>query len=75
MGVVAFVAMLAVALAAWQAARTPANEWKVIRVCGRYTYTVPAEYARQFKKGTEKDCGISPAKPHPKRDKVGGVEL
>ena len=67
--------MLAVALASCQADRAPADKWKVIRVCDRAPWTVPAEYAREVKKGAEKDCGIFPAKPHPKRGKFGGLEL
>ncbi len=72
---VALVAMLAVALASCQADRAPADKWKVIRVCDRASWTVPAENAREIKKGAEKDCGIFPAKPHPKRGKFGGLEL
>jgi hypothetical protein len=44
----------------------PEHSHKVIRLCDRVTWTVPAEDARQIKRGAEKDCGIFPPK-HPRR--------
>ncbi len=69
--VVAFLTLLVIALASSQADRAPSSatdKWKVIRVCDRAAWAVPAEYARVIKEGAEKDCGIFPAKkPHPAR--------
>jgi hypothetical protein len=78
--VLVLVAVVVLVFAAYTVEVRRANlapvEYKVIRVCDRVTWKVPAEDARQIKRGAEKDYGIFPAKPHPaKHGKYGGIEI